>query len=60
MISLDILKAGGNAADAAVAVAAAMNVYQPTGGSIGGDVFIMYERLPADRGQHWRRCVYNV
>ena len=42
LFPLDILKAGGNAADAAVAVAAAMNLCQPTTTGIGGDVFILY------------------
>ncbi|XP_013386546.1 uncharacterized protein LOC106156026 [Lingula anatina] len=41
-IGIDVLKAGGNAADAAVAVAAAMNVTQPTSTGIGGDAFCLY------------------
>src|SRR5512139_3726560 len=39
---LEVLAQGGNAADAAVATAAAINVTEPTSTGIGGDCFALF------------------
>lgn len=40
-IGLDVMKAGGNAMDAAVAMAAAMPLLEPTGNGLGSDCFAL-------------------
>jgi gamma-glutamyltranspeptidase/glutathione hydrolase len=47
---VELMRQGGNAFDAAVATAAALNVVEPTSTGLGGDVFALYRTADGEVG----------